>query len=201
MLQDAAIPTDARQAQLYGAMQNAKQPDLARMYDQMNQGLYGTGRQGLETSGYGGTPEQYAFERARQEGMSADWLQAHGMAMSENLQDANIGSQALQSSFMPYKNLTDMFSGGLNAQQLRDTMNREQNSLWSQLGIGGLANSVNYDNIKGKAFGDFIKATTPIAGQIGDTVGGADWGGIWDDISTGNWGNLPSTIFGSGGTP
>jgi len=63
--QDVAAGSQA----LYEQIRAAQQPEEERERLRMQEGLLSQGRQGIRTAAYGGTPEQLAFEKARQEAM------------------------------------------------------------------------------------------------------------------------------------
>ena len=73
---------------LFQQMQAIRAPEQARQDLQLEQRLFGQGRGGVQTSAYGGTPEQFALAKAREEQQSADLLTA--LTQAPALQQANI---------------------------------------------------------------------------------------------------------------
>jgi hypothetical protein len=80
-----ANPLD-RQNELYAAMNQAQSPERQRELARMNQQLRNSGRSGMTSGMYGGTPEQLAYAKAVQEQQSTNWLGA-GSAAEEQLQN------------------------------------------------------------------------------------------------------------------
>ena len=171
----------ARQSALYGQMQSARQPEMERAYSDLQQNIWGRGTGGMQTANYGGNPEQYAFGKALADSQASDMLRANQMANAEQLQQAQIGQQMFGNQYTPQAQLAQLAQAGLNNQQLANDMARERASLWTQLGLGGLSSNVNYDNIKGNAFGDMIQAGTGLAQGAGNWLGN-NAGSIWDSI-------------------
>jgi hypothetical protein len=65
----AADPTANIQG-IYDQIRAVQQPEEARNLSGIQQGLFSSGRGGISSAQYGGTPEQFAFEKARQEAMN-----------------------------------------------------------------------------------------------------------------------------------
>lgn len=187
----AAMDPRQRQQSFYDDLQAARQPGFDQAYKRLQNNLWSSGRSGLQTDTYGGTGEQYAFGKALADSQLQDRLQAQQMAQSEQLQQANIGNQMLNASYVPMQQLAGLMNYGINNQQLQNQMQRENASLWTQLGLGGLTANTNFENIRAGAFGDMISALTPVAGNTlqgaADYLGEREWGQIWNDVSNGNW--------------
>lgn len=178
----AGAPSDP--TEYYNKLRQAKAATDEQNYAGMNSRLFGTGRTGVQTGMFGGSPEQYAFMKAREDSMAKDWLTAYQAMQGERELDANVGKSLMDASYAPTRELSNLMQYGINNRQLQDTMSREASSLWTQLGLGGLTTDTNYENIKGKAFGDMIKAITPAVTSLGEMAGGG-LESIWDDIL--NW--------------
>ena len=91
----------------YDRLRAIRTPEEQRAQTALNQNLVAQGRQGLQTSQFGGSPEQFALSKAIEEQKSADALAAMGMARQDaealvNQRRAAIGDartdQALGSS-------------------------------------------------------------------------------------------------------
>lgn len=192
-----------RQGEFYNQLQAARQPALQQAYNNLNESVYGTGTGGMQTQQFGGNPRDYAFAKGLADSQASDMLQAQQMADAERRLSANIGQQMFGNQYQPMAQSAGLMQYGINDRNLRNAMTREQASLWTQLGLGGLSTNVNYDNIRGNAFGDMIKATMPLAGaagnQIGDFLGGVDWGGLWNNITGNGWYNEVDDLIDNSG--
>jgi hypothetical protein len=180
----AGGPSDVNE--YYEKLRQAKAATDRQNYNRMGSGLFNRGRTGVRSNEFGGSPEEYAFMKAREDSMAQDWLTAYQAMQGERELDTKIGSSLLDASYSPQRELGNLMQYGINNRQLQDQMTREGTSLWTQLGLGGLSTDTNYENIRGKAFGDMIKTLMPLAQAGGDAFAGA---GVWSDISDW-WDNL-----------
>jgi hypothetical protein len=112
----AADPTENIQG-IYDQIRATQQPEEARNLSGVQQGLFNTGRGGISSAQYGGSPEQFAFEKARQETMNQAALSARGVSNEERAADL---TQAMSLSGMGYmgqdKALSMFDAAGLPAQ-------------------------------------------------------------------------------------
>jgi len=67
----------------YDRLRAIRSPEEQRAQTALNQNLVAQGRQGLQTSQFGGSPEQFALSKAIEEQKSADALAAMGMARQD----------------------------------------------------------------------------------------------------------------------
>lgn len=173
----------ARQQNIFNDLQAMRQPAMQQGYSNLQEGIWGAGTGGMQTANYGGDPQSYAFAKAMNDTAGQDMMAAQQMAMAEQAQQASIGQQMMGNQYLPQAQLTSLGTHGINNQQLVNDMVREQAGLWTQLGLGGLTTNVNYDNIKGNAFGDMITASSALASGAGDLISETDWGSVWDTIT------------------
>ena len=103
----------AAQQDIYSQLQALRAPEQERQRLALEERLFGQGRTGVRTAMYGGTPEQFAMEKAIQEQQAADALTARQQALTERGQTAGLIAQAL----------------GLGGQQ---------QTLQAELGLGGV---------------------------------------------------------------
>jgi hypothetical protein len=76
----------AQQAAIYEQIRATQMPEEERQRLAMQENLFASGRGGLQTAQYGGSPEQFAYEKARQEAMAGASLGARQQAMAEQQQ-------------------------------------------------------------------------------------------------------------------
>ena len=101
------------QQDIFSQLQALRQPEQERQRLALEERLFGQGRTGVRTDMFGGTPEQFAMEKAIQEQQAADALMARQQAFTERGQEAGLIAQAL----------------GLGGQQ---------QALQAELGLGGV---------------------------------------------------------------
>ena len=101
------------QQDIFSQLQALRQPEQERQRLALEERLFNQGRTGVRTSMFGGTPEQFAMEKAIQEQQAADALMARQQAGAEQQQRAGLIAQAL----------------GLGGQQ---------QALQAELGLGGV---------------------------------------------------------------
>ena len=113
-----------RESDVYSRIREMQRPDEKRQNDSMNSGLFGSGRGGMTSSEYGGSPEQFAFGKARAEAMNTASMQSMGQAQTEMMNQANMANQ--------YGSLSNQYG--------------QQAGQWNQLGQSALTAGGNYQN-------------------------------------------------------
>lgn len=181
-----------RETDVYNRIRAMQQPEEQRQLDSMQAGLFGSGRGGMATAGYGGSPEEFAYNKARSEAMNQASLQAMGQAQSEMMNQANmatsfgqLGGNTYQAGLQEQQiggQLAGLFGGlmqepenqllaqGQLGVQGGQVMNKAQNDLAgliAQLGIGGLTTDVNYANVIGGTYGKMAEAAGSAASGAG----------------------------------
>ena len=86
-------PTYQREQDLYNRQLAMMAPDEQRRRLQLEDRLLAQGRSGVQTSAYGGTPEQFAMEKAIAESRNSAWNNAFGQAQAERAQLLNQANQ------------------------------------------------------------------------------------------------------------
>lgn len=190
------MDTGAREADIYSRIRAMQMPEETRQYDSMNAGLFGSGRGGMQTDAYGGTPEQMAFGKAQAEARNAASYQAINQAQQEMMNYGNMANmygQAGQSAFgaglqgqqtmgqlagqyqqgqyLPINQLMAMNQQGMQGGQMMNQSGQAMAGLLAQLGIGQATTDVNYSNIEGEAYTGLMKALGSMFGGLGS--GGA----------------------------
>ena len=101
----------AAQAALYEQIRATQQPEEERQRLQMQENLFSSGRGGVQTAMYGGTPEQMAYEKARQESMLNANLAARTQSQAEQAQAANLGGMLQQAGYQPQQQALSLLEG------------------------------------------------------------------------------------------
>ena len=91
----------AQQAALYEQIRATQLPEEERQRLAMQESLFARGRGGLQTAQYGGSPEQFAYEKARQEAMASASLGARQQALAEQQQALAGATGLLGAGYQP----------------------------------------------------------------------------------------------------
>ena len=192
----------AREQQIYDRIRATQTPEENRQRQLLNDQLLSQGRLGLSTAMFGGSPEQFAQEKARAEAMNQASLAAMGQAGQERAQDLatatglfGLGSQGsmlplqLQGmegqnlaammglQYMPEQMLLEQLGAGTNVASIADLGRRYGAGLFGEGAGAGLESVLNTELAKA----DVLK--TIYSGALG---GGGDEGGSWfGDIISG----------------
>ena len=89
----AGMDPTAREGDIYNRIRSMQQPEEARQRDEMQAGLFASGRGGMGGSTYGSTPEQFGFNKARAEAMNQAGYQAMNQAQKEMMNYGSMGQQ------------------------------------------------------------------------------------------------------------
>jgi hypothetical protein len=128
----------AQQAALYEQIRAAQLPEEERQRLAMQENLFASGRGGLQTAQYGGSPEQFAYEKARQEAMAKASLAARQQAMAEQQQALQGATGLLSAGYSPQQQALNALVAGTDIANLAGTAGRSAATLQGQLGQSGL---------------------------------------------------------------
>jgi hypothetical protein len=188
----------AREQQIYDRIRATQTPEEDRQRQLLNDQLLSQGRLGLSTAMFGGSPEQFAQEKARAEAMNQASLAAMGQAGQERAQDLatatglfGLGSQGsmlplqLQGmegqnlaammglQYMPEQMLLEQLGAGTNVASIADMGRRYGAGLFDESAGSGLEALMNTELAKA----DFLKSIYANALGGGGTEGGGSWFG------------------------
>ena len=189
----------AAQAALYEQIRATQQPEEERQRLQMQENLFSSGRGGVQTAMYGGTPEQMAYEKARQESMLNANLAARTQSQAEQLQAGQLGGMLQQAGYDPQRQAIDLFGASSVPSQLAQRGQEGANQLQAKAGGLGLesymqganmANLLQQQQLQGLMTGAVGKPLTAqeqlmnaMIGRLGGTpieAGGGLFGGVID---------------------
>ena len=189
----------AAQSALYEQIRATQQPEEERQRLQMQENLFSSGRGGVQTAMYGGTPEQMAYEKARQESMLNANLAARTQSQAEQLQAGQLGGMLQQAGYNPQRQAIDLFGASGVPAQLAAKGQLGGAELQSQAGGRGLesymqganmANLLQQQQLQGLMTGAVGKPLTAqeqlmnaMIGRLGGTpieAGGGMLGGVLD---------------------
>tara|TARA_Y100001938_G_scaffold149781_1_gene237916 strand:+ start:42 stop:1343 length:1302 start_codon:yes stop_codon:yes gene_type:complete len=200
-----------REQQIYDRIRATQTPEEERQRQLLNDQLLSQGRLGLSTAMFGGSPEQFAQEKARAEAMNQASLAAMGQAGQERAQDLatatglfGLGSQGsmlpyqLQGmqgqnlaqmmglQYAPERQLLDSLTQGVNVAQLADLGRRSGQSLFADTGMAGLEGMLSTDMARANLIGNIYSSLLGGAGAGATQAGGGSW--LGDLIgSGGSW--------------
>ena len=146
----------AAQQDIYSQLQALRAPEQERQRLALEERLFGQGRTGVRTAMYGGTPEQFAMEKAIQEQQAADALTARQQALTERGQTAGLIAQALglggqqqalqaelglggvQAAFLPQQQALSLLGAAVPFSELATRAGLQGVVTQGELGMGGL---------------------------------------------------------------
>ena len=99
------------QAALYEQYRGIQRPEEERQRLALQENLFSSGRGGVQTAQYGGTPEQFAYEQARQEAMSRANVGARQQSQAEQLQAAELGGVLQSAGYQPQQQALSLLEG------------------------------------------------------------------------------------------
>ena len=128
----------AQQAALYEQIRATQRPEEERQQALLQERLFAGGRGGLQTAQYGGSPEQFAFEKARQEAMGTASLAARNQALAEQRQALAGATGLLGAGYNPQQQALQALGYGTDIANIAGTGQRTGATLQAQLGQTGL---------------------------------------------------------------
>jgi len=176
--QDVAAGSQA----LYEQIRAAQQPEEERRRLRMQEGLLSQGRQGIRTAAYGGTPEQLAFEQARQEAMLNAQIAARTQFGTE--QDRLLTqAQGLQTAgYNPQRQAIDLFGAAATPADIAGAGRRQGASIYGTSAIQGLEGMMQGEKLANELRQQQIQA------MLGGVTGSRD--PITGDLAGGLFGSL-----------
>jgi hypothetical protein len=173
--------------QLMAQMQQLRAPEQARQNQALENRLAAQGRLGVQTSAYGGTPEQLALAQAQQQQLSQDALSSITGARSLQNQDIQNVTGLLGAAALPQQQMIQAFAPALQTQNLASNLGLQQASTLGQLGAQYISQIPTASSLQGEL--SQAQANTIInallgqqnaqsgayeglLGQVGDWIGG-----------------------------
>lgn len=196
------------QQDIFSQLQALRQPEQERQRLGLEERLFGQGRTGVRTSMFGGTPEQFAMEKAIQEQQAADALMARQQAFTERGQEANLIAQALglggeqqalqadlglrgvEAAFLPQQQALQLLQPAVSLSDIASRANLQGVVTQGKLGQSGLEARTQAEQIAGMieearirelASQLFNQDTGLFGGVLGGIFGGGATGGAAPD--------------------
>tara|TARA_R110000764_G_scaffold190660_1_gene275910 strand:- start:1971 stop:3029 length:1059 start_codon:yes stop_codon:yes gene_type:complete len=204
-----AIGADPRRmaSEYYESIRAAQRPEEERNRLDMQQGLFSSGRGGISSAQYGGTPEQLAFEKARAEAQLGASSLARTNALAERDQQLKAAGLLTDQAYQGQREAIDLFGAAATPAQLAATGARTGAELAAQSeqsGIEGMLQGEELANLLERAAisgalpaltGSYDAETGQYTGGIVGGLGGLfGEGGLLGALGLGG-------LFGGGGQP
>lgn len=118
LLGGLGVGTEQATTDLYNQIRAAQAPEELRRQQAMNEGLFARGRGGITSGQYGGTSEQFAYEKARQEAMLSAQLAARQQVGQEQLRNLQLGQGLQTAGYSPQTQALGLFGASAVPSQL-----------------------------------------------------------------------------------
>ena len=177
---NASQSTAGREADIYERMRAVQRPEELRQRQAMQEQMFAQGRGGVRTEQYGGTPEQLAMYKAQAEAQNSAMLGSMQQAQAEQLQQANIGNQYLQSSYAPQAGLLNQMTPAMDVASMVDVARRQQGEFDLEARMADLNAMMGQDQglaqLLGSTYGGLLGG---LGGLLGTSSQNQPW---WVDI-------------------
>lgn len=173
--QDVAAGSQA----LYEQIRAAQRPEEERERLRMQEGLLSKGRQGIRTAAYGGTPEQLAFEQARQEAMLNAQLAARTQFGTEQDRMLQQAEGLMTAGYNPQRQAIDLFGAAATPADIAGAGRRQGASVYGQSAISGLEGMMQGEKLANELRQQQIQAMLGGATGSRDPVTGELAGGLF----------------------
>jgi hypothetical protein len=193
----------AQQAALYEQIRATQLPEEERQRLAMQENLFASGRGGLQTAQYGGSPEQFAYEKARQEAMAGASLAARQQAMAEQQQALAGATGLLSAGYSPQQQALNALGAGTDIANLAGTAGRSAANLQGQLGQSGLESYMQgtqlATNLQQQQMQNLLSAALGTGTEGSGLIGGLGTALGMGDAKTPDWLKSVGDYFGLGG--
>ena len=188
LLGGLGVGTEQATTDLYNQIRAAQLPEEERARMRMQEGLFTSGRAGLQQAQYGGTGEQFAYEQARQEAMLNAQLGARQQVGAEQLRNLQLGQGLQTAGYNPQNQAIGLFGASQIPAQMASRgqlSGAELQAQGSRAGLEGL--------MQGEQMANLLKQQQ-LQAVLGSVTGsrdpstGALTGGLWD-AATDWWNN------------
>jgi len=138
LLGGLGVGTEQATTDLYNQIRAAQLPEEERARMRMQEGLFTSGRAGLQQAQYGGTGEQFAYEKARQEAMLNAQLGARQQVGQEQLRNLQLGQGLQAAGYNPQQQALGLFGASQIPAQLASRGQLSGAELQAQASTAGL---------------------------------------------------------------
>tara|TARA_R110002012_G_scaffold97665_2_gene234549 strand:- start:1372 stop:2496 length:1125 start_codon:yes stop_codon:yes gene_type:complete len=200
LLQQAQGGIAGREQDVYDRIRATQLPEEQRQQIALNERLAAQGRTGLRTAQFGGSPEQFAMEKARAEAMNQASLASIGQAQAQReadlaaatgmfglgsqasflpsgLQEGQLGNiqSALGLQYMPEQQLLGSLTPAISLADLSSVAQRQGAGLFAEAGMSGLAERLGAEKTRTEGlaglYNSLINAQGNVAGASASSAG------------------------------
>jgi hypothetical protein len=200
LLAQAQGSTAGREQDIYNRIRATQLPEEQRQQLALNEQLASQGRTGLRTAMFGGSPEQFAMEKARAEAMNQASLASIGQAQAQReadlaaatgmfglgssasflpsgLREAELGNigASMGLGYQPERELLASLTPALSLADLAGTGQREGAGLFAEAGMSGLAERLGAEKTRTEGlaglYNSLINAQGNVAGASASSAG------------------------------
>ena len=175
LLGGLGVGTEQATTDLYNQIRAAQLPEEERARMRMQEGLFTSGRAGLQQAQYGGTGEQFAYEKARQEAMLNAQLGARQQVGAEQLRNLQLGQGLQTAGYNPQNQAIGLFGASQIPAQLASRGQLSGAELQAQGSTAGLEGFIrgedNANNLREIQLKNLLNSVTgsrdPLTGDFG----------------------------------
>ena len=185
----------AQQAAIYEQIRATQRPEEERNRLAMQENLFASGRGGVSTAQYGGSPEQFAMAKAQAEAQAGASLGARQQALAEQQQSLAGATGLLNAAYQPQREALGLFNAADTSAGFADIGRRSGVEIGSGLELGGMEANLGAQDLasrlrlqRDKGALDALFGQTPTAleqAQIAKLY--ADAGGVAPESSYGGF--------------
>ena len=198
LLQQAQGGIAGREQDIYDRIRATQTPEEQRNQIALDEKLAAQGRTGLRTAQFGGSPEQFAMEKARAEAMNQASLASIGQAQAQRQSDLaaatgmfGLGSQAsflpsglqqaqlgnigtsMDLQYRPEQQLLNSLTPGISLADIAGTGQRQGAGLFAEAGMSGLEANIAANKAKTEGLAGLYSAILGAQGQAGAAAANA----------------------------
>ena len=128
----------AQQAAIYEQIRATQRPEEERNRLAMQENLFASGRGGISTAQYGGSPEQFALAKAQSEAQLDASLGARQQALAEQKQSLAGATGLMNAAYNPQQQALNLYGAATPAAGYADAARRGGVAIGSELELGGM---------------------------------------------------------------
>jgi hypothetical protein len=132
----------AQQAAIYEQIRATQRPEEERNRLAMQENLFASGRGGISTAQYGGSPEQFAMAKAQAEAQAGASLGARQQALAEQKQSLAGATGLMNAAYNPQERALDLYGAATPSAGFADIGRRTGTEIGSELELGGLTANI-----------------------------------------------------------
>ena len=188
LLGGLGVGTEQATTDLYNQIRAAQAPEELRRQQAMNEGLFARGRGGITSGQYGGTSEQFAYEKARQEAMLNAQLSARQQVGQEQLRNLELGQGLQTAGYNPQNQALGLFGASSIPAQMAAQGQRGGAQLQAQASTAGLEGLMQGEQMANLLRQQQLQSLLGTVTGSRDPLTGELVGGLWD-TATDWWNN------------